>query len=91
MIDEEITKLVSHVAKKASAEGTDAPPFSEKVDALKAITAYYAILTKYKKNPSSEDDDDTPNFADFISKVDDEVKNGRSEIRSDRRARKQQS
>lgn len=67
----EIETLAQHVAKKATEDGT---PFAEKVDALKTLTALYAILAR--RNPESEDQEGAT-LGDLASRIHGEA-HGRS-------------
>ena len=65
-VDVDIEKLAIHVAKIAAETGAKAPPFAEKIDALKTLTSYYAILSK---NRHKADDADDANFDQFTRQV----------------------
>lgn len=79
MIEKDINKLAEHIAKFATSVGEGAPPFQEKIDALKTLTALYAIQSKYKKH---EPDEDEHTFADFARQMKDDDE---AEIRSRKR------
>ncbi len=57
---DEIESLAQTVAKKAQ---EDAIPFNDKVEALKVLAPYHALLTKQKPPPDSGDD--TTSIADI--------------------------
>ena len=82
-IDSDIDALASHVAKEAVKTGTDAPPFEEKVEALKTLTAYRAMLIRRKATVGSDEDDETPNFENFALGIKD-AENGEVATRSNR-------
>ena len=79
-IESDIEVLAAHVAKEASSSKSRDVPFSEKVDALKALTQYYAARAKLHKGNS--DDEDGANFATFAKEL--EKTNGEPEVGSDR-------
>lgn len=54
--DEELAKLAKSIVQKA---GLDATPLDERVDAFKALTAYYALRLKHKDG----DDEETAGFS----------------------------
>jgi hypothetical protein len=60
----ELDELASAIAKRAADKET---PLAEATDALKMVTAYYAVLQKYHK--SGEPVDDEPDFGDFAAAV----------------------
>jgi hypothetical protein len=72
----ELDKLATEIAKNAS---LDATSLTEKVDAIKALTPYYALTQKLKGK--SEDDDEDGNtfeaFSDEIANAQ-EPRNGRT-------------
>lgn len=59
----EIAELASHIAKQALTKEVN---FTEKVEALKVLTAYTALVTK---NAKADDTDEGPNFNDFQNRV----------------------
>lgn len=54
-----LSRLATKVAEKASDDDT---PIQERVDALKALTPYLALLLKHK---SADKGDEQPSFLDF--------------------------
>jgi hypothetical protein len=80
----DLDKLAGSIANKATDKDT---PFAERLDAFKALSAYYGLLLKTRSK--SDEDSDEPNFADFTSALADpaeEPSNGRAApIRSRRR------
>lgn len=80
----DLDKLAASITTAATDKDT---PFAERLDAFKALTAYYALLEKHKAK--NEDDSDGPSFLDFQSAVadtaDEEQDNGRAPIRGRRR------
>jgi hypothetical protein len=66
-IDDEIGALAAHVATEAVKSGKGAPRFGEKVDALKTLAAYLAIVSKTRSKMSERDD--TPTFEDFAAQL----------------------
>jgi hypothetical protein len=62
-----IEDLAETVSKKAAESAT---PFAETIDALKALTALYAIFAKQKGK--SEDDSDGFTMADARTSIEDE-------------------
>jgi hypothetical protein len=77
-IDDDIGALAAHVATEAVKSGKGAPRFGEKVDALKTLAAYLAIVSKNRSKTPERDD--TPTFEDFAAQVE-EVGNGRAKVR----------
>lgn len=75
-----IIKLAEHIVDFAQQTGASAPPFQEKIDALKTATGLYAILTKYKQK--QDDEGETSTFGDFAAKI--EEADGRTKVRSRR-------
>lgn len=51
--DAELAKLAKSIVQKAV---LDATPFDERVDAFKALTAYYALRLKHKTGDDDEPD-----------------------------------
>ena len=82
-IDTDIDALASHVAREAVKTGTDAPPFEEKVEALKTLTAYRAMLLRRKATVGGDEDEDTPSFDQFAAEIKD-AENGQVATRSNR-------
>lgn len=80
-IDDDISTLAAHVATEAVKSGKGAPRFGEKVDALKTLAAYLAIVNKNRSKTPERDD--TPTFEDFAAQVE-EVGNGRAKVRDSR-------
>jgi hypothetical protein len=60
-----IEKLVHQVAEMAI---SDAIPLNEKLDALKLLTPYYAVLKKAKARPDDESDDE-PTMGDMRERL----------------------
>lgn len=82
-IDQDIEALAAHVAAEAMKSGIKgAPRFGEKVDALKTLAAYYAIVAKTRGKMVEKDD--TPTFEDFAAQVHG-ADNGREKVRGSRR------
>lgn len=77
----DLDKLATHIAKEA----TKADSLQESTDALKALTAYYAVLVKGKGK--GDDADDTTNFGAFSSSINgaEENPNGRQQAPGRRR------
>lgn len=73
MIEKDINALAEHVAKFATTSGEGAPPFQEKIDALKTLTALYAIQSKYRKTDPDEDENTFADFAKQMKDDDDEA------------------
>lgn len=83
---DELDKLAKQVAAKAASADT---PLQESVDALKALTPYYALLLK-RKPDVPQDDGDAPSFRNFQASLDadtttEESPNGGAQVRSRRR------
>jgi hypothetical protein len=77
----ELDKLASSIAKNAA---LDATSLQEKVDAIKALTPYYALTQKLAAK-GADDEDDGATFEAFSSEitgVQEEPKNGRKTVRS---------
>ena len=74
----EIETLATHVAARATEDGT---PFAEKVDALKTLTALYAILAR--RNPESEDQEGAT-LGDLASRIHGEANGNSRKVRSHR-------
>jgi hypothetical protein len=81
VIDQDIEALAAHVATEAVKTGKGAPRFGDKVDALKTLAAYYAILMKSRGK--KVEPDDTPTFEDFAAQVHG-ADNGRAQVRGGR-------
>lgn len=73
--------LSKDIATKAAHKDT---PFSERLDAFKNLTAYYALLLKHKGKDDS--DPDEPGFGQFgqAFDADEEPANGQTSVRSRR-------
>lgn len=82
-IDSDIDALASHIAQGAVQTGEGAPAFDQKVEALKILTAYRAMLVKRKLGVTDEDED-TPNFENFSAEIRDAEENGKVGTRSNR-------
>ena len=66
-----LDNLAKHVSERAAHKDT---PFSETLDAFKALTAYYALLLKNKGD--SEDAPGVPDAFDFATGIATEAENG---------------
>jgi hypothetical protein len=77
----ELDKLAAAIAKDAA---QDATPLQEKMDAIKALTPYYALTQKLKgKADDSEDDGATFDaFSTEIANAQEVPKNGRKAVRN---------
>lgn len=82
-IDTDIDALASHIAQGATQSGEGSPSFADKVEALKILTAYRAMLVKRKLGVTGDEDDDTPNFENFTAEIKD-AENGQMGTRSNR-------
>jgi len=74
----ELTKLAQTIRERANERTT---PFAESIDALKALTALYAIFLKDKGK--SEDDSDGFTMADARDSIEDN-RHGEAAVRSHR-------
>ena len=81
-IDQDIEALAAHVATEAVKSGKGAPRFGDKVDALKTLAAYYAIVVKLRGKPAEKDD--TPTFEDFAAQVHGAENGSRAKVRGGR-------
>lgn len=81
-IDTDIDALASHIAQAAVQSGEGSPPFGDKVEALKILTAYRAMLVK-RKLGVEPDDEDAPDFEKFADEIKD-AENGQMGTRSNR-------
>ena len=81
-IDTDIDALAAHLAQEAVKSGEGAPAFDQKVEALKILTAYRAMLVK-RKLGVTEDDEEAPNFDNFSAEIKD-AENGAMGARSNR-------
>lgn len=62
----DIEKLVEQVAKAAISDKT---PLNDKLDALKLLTPYYAVLKKAKAKSDDEPSDDQPTMGDMRERL----------------------
>ncbi len=77
-----LEKLSEYIAKKAADKDTS---LQEMVDALKALTPYYALTAKLDAKGSGDDEGDGATFEAFstgIEQASEERPNGRKTIRS---------
>jgi hypothetical protein len=80
MIDDEINKLAAHIVKLATASGDGTPSFIEKVDALKVLTAYSAMIRKFDNKPDDTEEEAT--FGSMVAQINNaENKGGGSKVR----------
>lgn len=79
----ELEKLAKHVTAEAMKPDT---VFADKTEAMKVLTTYFAILTKYKQK--QEDGDGTDTFEDFAKKLEtaESPPNGSTKVRGRRGA-----
>lgn len=81
----ELDTLAAKIAKNAALSDTS---LQESVDALKALTSYYAATQKVDaKGGGDEPDEDAPTFSNFSAQIAEpkEGLNGRTQIRGRRR------
>ena len=78
----DIEGLAQHVAQAAMAQ-EPVVPFAEKVDALKTLTALYAILSKQKPET---DDEEGATLGDLASRIHGETNGNGRKVRNSRRS-----
>lgn len=80
----DLDKLAANVAQKATLSATS---LQESVDALKALTSYYAATQKVDaKNGGDDSDEDAPTFDNFATQIaDNGGVNGREKLPGRRR------
>ena len=83
-LEVEINKVASHIAELAQGGRSKEVPFSEKVEALKTLATWYAILTKHKGKQS--EGDSGPTFESFTKEL--EKTNGEAAVGSHRERRR---
>lgn len=82
-LDKALNDLAVHLAELSVKQGEGAPSTSEKIDALKTLTGYRAMVNKIK--PENDDDEGEEfNFANAGRDIK-EAENGAPEVRSGRR------
>lgn len=84
----DLRKELDELATKIAQEATqDAISPQERVDALKALTSYYAATQKVDAKTGGDDsDEDAPTFDNFATQIaDNGGVNGREKVRSRRR------
>jgi len=77
-----LDKLAENIAKKAAEKDTS---LQESVDALKALTPYYALTAKLAAKGTGDDEDDGATFDAFSAEIagaQEEPRNGRTKLRS---------
>lgn len=82
-IDSDIDALAGHIAQEATKTGDGAPPFEEKIEALKILTAYRAMVLK-RKLGDSDPDEDVPNFENFGRDIQEAEADAPTKVRSGR-------
>lgn len=80
-LKDDLQNLANSIARKATLSDTD---LQQSVDALKALTQYYAVLQKGRK--ADDDDSSEGTFADFAAQIDESKGASNGAVRSRRRA-----